>query len=162
KTSRTRLGCRPSRHPRARARFTGWASGGGSSARRFGSPQERSSGTGVLTGIARWKGSYRDSLHRATTFGGGVIGNTTGSGPVIGGSSPPPRARTTFLPRSSRGLGRQVLILVTRVRIPYGVPSLLPPSAPDRSWVRGSREGGLIVPRTTARRVVDPLRHDRG
>ena len=27
------------------------------------------------------------------TFGGGVIGNTTGSGPVIGGSSPPPRAR---------------------------------------------------------------------
>ena len=25
-------------------------------------------------------------------FGGGVIGNTTGSGPVIGGSSPPPRA----------------------------------------------------------------------
>ena len=27
------------------------------------------------------------------TFGGGVIGNTTGSGPVVGGSSPPPRAR---------------------------------------------------------------------
>ena len=27
-------------------------------------------------------------------FGGGVIGNTTGSGPVIGGSSPPPRAKT--------------------------------------------------------------------
>ena len=27
-----------------------------------------------------------------STFGGGVIGNTTGSGPVIGGSSPPPRA----------------------------------------------------------------------
>ena len=27
-------------------------------------------------------------------FGGGVIGNTTGSGPVIGGSSPPPRAQT--------------------------------------------------------------------
>ena len=26
-------------------------------------------------------------------FGGGVIGNTAGSGPVIGGSSPPPRAR---------------------------------------------------------------------
>ena len=25
-------------------------------------------------------------------FGGGVIGNTTGSDPVIGGSSPPPRA----------------------------------------------------------------------
>jgi uncharacterized SAM-binding protein YcdF (DUF218 family) len=29
---------------------------------------------------------------RRSTFGSGVIGNTTGSGPVIGGSSPPPRA----------------------------------------------------------------------
>ena len=28
-------------------------------------------------------------------FGGGVIGNTPGSGPVIGGSSPPPRANVT-------------------------------------------------------------------
>jgi hypothetical protein len=28
-------------------------------------------------------------------FGGGVIGNTTGSGPVIGGSIPPPRAGST-------------------------------------------------------------------
>ena len=28
-------------------------------------------------------------------FGGGVIGNTTGSGPVVGGSSPPPRATPT-------------------------------------------------------------------
>jgi hypothetical protein len=28
-------------------------------------------------------------------FGGGVIGNTTGSGPVVGGSSPPPRATLT-------------------------------------------------------------------
>ena len=27
------------------------------------------------------------------SFGGGVIGNTTGSGPVFGGSSPPPRAQ---------------------------------------------------------------------
>jgi hypothetical protein len=27
-----------------------------------------------------------------SAFGGGVIGNTAGSGPVIGGSSPPPRA----------------------------------------------------------------------
>ena len=31
----------------------------------------------------------------AHPFGGGVIGNTTGSGPVIGGSSPPPRAGST-------------------------------------------------------------------
>ena len=29
---------------------------------------------------------------RSHPFGGGVIGNTAGSGPVIGGSSPPPRA----------------------------------------------------------------------
>ena len=28
-----------------------------------------------------------------STVGGGVIGNTTGSGPVVGGSSPPPRAQ---------------------------------------------------------------------
>ena len=33
-------------------------------------------------------------------FGGGVIGNTTGSGPVIGGSSPPPEPRS---PRSGPG-----------------------------------------------------------
>lgn len=37
-----------------------------------------------------------DGKHHATlaasTFGGGVIGNTTGSDPVIGGSSPPLRA----------------------------------------------------------------------
>ena len=31
----------------------------------------------------------------AHPFGGGVIGNTTGSGPVIGGSIPPPRADST-------------------------------------------------------------------
>jgi vancomycin permeability regulator SanA len=35
----------------------------------------------------------RGSPASGATFGGGVIGNTTGSGPVIGGSSPPPRAR---------------------------------------------------------------------
>ena len=35
-------------------------------------------------------------------------------------SSPPSAAAD--LPRSSSGLGRQVLILVTRVQIPYGVP----------------------------------------
>ena len=29
----------------------------------------------------------------ARPFGGGVIGNTAGSGPVVGGSSPPPRAK---------------------------------------------------------------------
>src|SRR4029079_18729724 len=34
----------------------------------------------------------RGGLRSLVPFGGGVIGNTTGSGPVIGGSSPPPRA----------------------------------------------------------------------
>jgi hypothetical protein len=38
----------------------------------------------------------------AAPFGGGVIGNTTGSGPVIGGSSPPPRATVALQsPRSA-------------------------------------------------------------
>ena len=31
--------------------------------------------------------------YHGASVGGGVIGNTTGSGPVVGGSSPPPRAR---------------------------------------------------------------------
>ena len=59
-----------------------------------------------------------------STFGGGVIGNTAGSGPVVGGSSPPPRAtgsilkpqvtRLRLLPRNGTGehdshvLGRDV------------------------------------------------------
>ena len=34
----------------------------------------------------------RLSHHCLKIFGDGVIGNTTGSDPVIGGSSPPPRA----------------------------------------------------------------------
>ena len=37
-------------------------------------------------------------------------------------SSPPSPVQAHRLPRSSSGLGRQVLILVTRVQIPYGVP----------------------------------------
>ena len=51
--------------------------------RRWGWPWAGSSGTHGSTGWA--------SL-RSHPFGGGVIGNTAGSGPVIGGSSPPPRA----------------------------------------------------------------------
>ena len=35
-------------------------------------------------------------------FGGGVIGNTPGSGPDIGGSSPPPRASGVAPPRPRR------------------------------------------------------------
>ena len=33
------------------------------------------------------------SERNAILIGDGVIGNTTGSGPVIGGSSPPPRTK---------------------------------------------------------------------
>ena len=53
-------------------------------------------------------------------FGGGVIGNTAGSGPVIGGSSPPPRAVRIegfgHLAPSSSGLGRRPLKPETPVR----------------------------------------------
>jgi uncharacterized SAM-binding protein YcdF (DUF218 family) len=37
-----------------------------------------------------------------STVGGGVIGNTTGSGPVVGGSSPPPRAHRRRRARARR------------------------------------------------------------
>ena len=76
-----------------------------------------------------WGSSCRDSLP-GRTFGGGVIGNTTGSGPVIGGSSPPPRARTrpghrqrctASLAPSSSGLGRRPLKAETAVRICSGL-----------------------------------------
>ena len=40
-------------------------------------------------------------------------------------SSPPSPVQAHRLPRSSSGLGRQVLILVTRVQIPYGVPIVI-------------------------------------
>ncbi len=33
------------------------------------------------------------SKRKTILIGDGVIGNTTGSGPVIGGSSPPPRTK---------------------------------------------------------------------
>jgi hypothetical protein len=60
----------------------------------------------------------------ASTFGGGVIGNTPGSGPVIEGSSPSPRARQTSVcptAPSSRGLGRRPLKAVAWVQIPSGL-----------------------------------------
>src|SRR6185436_15232615 len=65
--------------------------------------------------MARGPGCPR--VVRAHPFGGGVIGNTAGSGPVIGGSSPPPRA----LAPSSSGLGRRPLKAVTAVRIRSGL-----------------------------------------
>ena len=63
-------------------------------------------------------------------FPGGVIGNTTGSGPVIRGSSPCPGAcgaaagtignRRSTAPSSS-GLGHHPLKVAARVRIPLGL-----------------------------------------
>ena len=42
------------------------------------------------------------SLYRAHPVGDGVIGNTAGSGPVVGGSSPPPRTKKASLVRHKR------------------------------------------------------------
>ena len=39
------------------------------------------------------------------------------------------------MPRSSRGLGRQILNLVTRVRIPYGVQSGRPDRGPTLAFL---------------------------
>ena len=44
----------------------------------------------------------------ARPFGGGVIGNTAGSGPVVGGSSPPPRATSSNGAQVSAGLLRDL------------------------------------------------------
>ena len=56
---------------------------------RFGAVRRAGARTlGVRMGPVRYPG---------TTFGGGVIGNTAGSGPAFGGSSPPPRARNIGL-----------------------------------------------------------------
>ena len=62
---------------------------------------------------------------RVCAFGGGVIGNTAGSGPVIEGSSPSPRARVGMgrpnLVPSSSGLGRRPLKPETAVRTRSGL-----------------------------------------
>src|SRR5258706_11968566 len=39
-----------------------------------------------------------ESASKRHPFGGGVIGNTAGSGPVVGGSIPPPRAQPLTCP----------------------------------------------------------------
>ena len=68
-------------------------------------------------------------------FGGGVIGNTPGSGPVIGGSSPPPRAGGSLsrlhMAPSSSGLGRRPLKAVAPVQIRSGLrgPAIAGPLA---------------------------------
>ncbi len=53
-------------------------------------------------------------------FGDGVIGNTMGSGPIVEGSSPSPRAKAP----SSRGLGRRPLKAETPVQIRSGLLKL--------------------------------------
>jgi hypothetical protein len=77
-------------------------------------------------------------------FGGGVIGNTAGSGPVIGGSSPPPRAA------SGRKAARFACPRPIRLRSPgasrFGVRPAAPPGSDrgsvDRRRTRGGRSGG--------------------
>ena len=61
----------------------------GAAGRRWPRRRVRASGAGT-----RSRGQARaGTRYHGRSFGGGVIGNTTGSGPVVGGSSPPPRAR---------------------------------------------------------------------
>ncbi len=92
----------------------------------------------------------------ANAFGGGVIGNTPGSGPVIEGSSPSPRARQTsvcLMAPSSRGLGRRPLKAVAWVQIPSGLRTGIPCSARDSArfgWaacraIRSSGKAGARV-----------------
>jgi hypothetical protein len=113
-------------------------------------------------------------------FGGGVIGNTTGSGPVIEGSSPSPRAgRTAVTPRfdpeptsvslrparpscgrasvappSSSGLGRRPLKAVTAVQIRSGVrfPQVIHREVRSRRGRPSSSE-----PAAVALRLGEPL-----
>ena len=74
-----------------------------------------------------WRLSLTPTPHRlrVCAFGGGVIGNTAGSGPVIEGSSPSPRARVgksrPNLVPSSRGRGRRPLKPETPVQIWSGL-----------------------------------------
>ena len=107
------------------SRGTERSSGGGARAAGGLVDQAGAAMTGGDRGIGvrgRSPGRY---IH-APTFGGGVIGNTAGSGPVIGGSSPPPRATAPEAAKypapSSSGLGHHPLKVETRVRTPLGLP----------------------------------------
>ena len=79
-------------------------------------------------GLGRWVFNpetpvrIRSGLLEITILiGDGVIGNTMGSGPIIEGSSPSPRANRLNLAPSSRGLGRCPLKAETPVRIRSGL-----------------------------------------
>src|SRR6476469_3788396 len=71
---------------------------------------------------------YHHRRPAGPTFGGGVIGNTAGSGPVVGGSSPPPRAL---------GLTRKVRVTSRRERPRAPRPRRSPARPRRRS--RGAR-----------------------
>src|SRR5258705_5864979 len=60
-------------------------------------------------------GRLRPPAFGAPPFGGGVIGNTAGSGPVIEGSSPSPRAKKSLLTTGPREVQREVAQAVVLV-----------------------------------------------
>ena len=120
------------RCPTSPRRRSAWPSGGSSAT---------SGCTASASAGRRGAGRQGRASLRGRPFGGGVIGNTAGSGPVIGGSSPPPRALMTADAPSGRsvgsvtivrpdghpapsssGLGHHPLKVETRVRIPLGLP----------------------------------------
>ena len=135
------------------SRGTERSSGGGARAAGGLVDQAGAAMTGGDRGIGvrgRSPGRY---IH-APTFGGGVIGNTAGSGPVIGGSSPPPRATAPEAAKypapSSSGLGHHPLKVETRVRTPLGLPLRIADTTgilaivPRLSLVLGGRNPTLV------------------
>ena len=100
-------------------------------------------------------------LRSPEPFGGGVIGNTAGSGPVIGGSSPSPGARERPLvpsaaaygtAPSSSGLGHHPLKVAARVRIPLGLPRSAESPVSERLGRAGRAAGSCPTPTSGSRR----------
>ena len=106
-----------------------WLRSLGSPLAGVGTDPDRQSGNdgGGLRSMIPRNGAGSRAAMLCGALGGGVIGNTTGSGPVIEGSSPSPRAKVGYHPPewapSSSGLGRRPLKPVTPVRIRSGLPT---------------------------------------